>query len=161
LNNLAAVYFRQNDNRKPEPLYREALEIHQRLLGPDHLYVAADLNNLGTLYAARHRPAEAAEFLLRALAIREKYPDTAKGERLINLSNLAELYLSQKNLELAERYYAQMVPLLKAQTEIDSTTVAQSIENYATLLRKREEFAEAERLATEAMRIRVRHALRQ
>ena len=81
-------------------------------------------------------------------------------ERLITLSNLAELYFSRKNYDLAERYYAQMVPLVSPQLETDSTLVPQSLENYVRLLRRKQEFAEAERLVTQATRMRVRNALR-
>ena len=61
------------EGRRPEaePLYRRALAILEKAVGPSHRHVAFSLNNLALLYKAQgeHRRAEA--LLLRSLAIKE------------------------------------------------------------------------------------------
>ena len=40
LNNLAALYYAQGQYAQAEPLYKRALAIWEKALGPDHPYVA-------------------------------------------------------------------------------------------------------------------------
>ena len=50
LNNLALLYKDMGDYAKAEPLYKEALEIRQKVLGQEHPDTALSLNNLAALY---------------------------------------------------------------------------------------------------------------
>src|SRR5215207_3084093 len=77
-----------NRHADAEPLYRRALEINEKSLGPDHPNVA--LNNLAQLLQEANRHAEAEPLMRRAVAIGEKsfgpdHPDVAHG-----LHNLAQ-----------------------------------------------------------------------
>jgi hypothetical protein len=55
-----------------EPLYRRALAINEKRLGPDRPTVATGLNNLAVLLQATNRLAEAEPLMRRALALNEK-----------------------------------------------------------------------------------------
>ena len=73
-----------------EPLYKRALAISEKALGPEHPDVAIRLNNLAVLYWAQGRYAEAEPLLKRALAIREKalgldHPDTKATRRNLQM----------------------------------------------------------------------------
>ncbi len=46
LNNLAELYYGQGEYAEAESLYRRALAIQERVLGPEHPDVAASVNNL-------------------------------------------------------------------------------------------------------------------
>ena len=46
LNNLAVLYDNQGQYAQAEPLYKRALAIAEKALGPDHPLVATNLNNL-------------------------------------------------------------------------------------------------------------------
>jgi tetratricopeptide (TPR) repeat protein len=50
LNNLARLYTIVGEYAKAEALYKEALDICQKVLGPEHPYTGASLNNLAQLY---------------------------------------------------------------------------------------------------------------
>jgi hypothetical protein len=50
LNNLALLYEAQGRHADAEPLYKRALAIEEKALGPDHPHVAVSLNNLAVLY---------------------------------------------------------------------------------------------------------------
>ena len=50
LNNLAGLYHAQGRYADAEPLYKRALAICEKALGPDHPDVALSLNNLAALY---------------------------------------------------------------------------------------------------------------
>ena len=73
LNNLAdLLYNNQGRYADAEPLYKRALAICEKALGPDHPDVAASLNDLAALYSKQGRYADAEPLIKRALAIREK-----------------------------------------------------------------------------------------
>jgi hypothetical protein len=62
-----------NRPKEAEPLYRRALAIDERSLGPDHPNVATDLNNLAELLRATNRPQEAEPLSRRSLEIFLKF----------------------------------------------------------------------------------------
>ena len=75
-----------------EPLYKRALAIREKALGPDHPDVGTSLNNLAVLYQAQGRYAEAEPLYKRALAIREKALGPDHPDVGTSLNNLAVLY---------------------------------------------------------------------
>ena len=72
LNNLAAIYKKQQKYAKAEPLAVRALAIREQQLGSAHLDTAASLNNLGLLYYQQERYREAESLLKRSLTICER-----------------------------------------------------------------------------------------
>ena len=54
-NNLAALYEAQGRYAEAEPLYKRALAIYEKALGPEHPNVATSLHNLALLYEAQSR----------------------------------------------------------------------------------------------------------
>ena len=57
-----------------EPLYKRALAIFEKALGPDHPNLATSLENYAALLKATQRTAEAEPLLKRAEAIRKAAP---------------------------------------------------------------------------------------
>jgi tetratricopeptide (TPR) repeat protein len=83
LNNLAGNCRHKGQYKEAEPLFKRALEINEKALGPDHPDTALSLHNLATLYASRGNFFNAAPLLARALATAERalgveHPDVAK-----------------------------------------------------------------------------------
>jgi tetratricopeptide (TPR) repeat protein len=96
-----------------EPLYKRALEIREKALGPDHPDVAQSLNGLAELYRAQGRYAEAEPLFKRALAIFEKalgpdHPDVAQS-----LNGLAELYRAQGRSAEAEPFFKRALAIFE------------------------------------------------
>ena len=76
-----------------EPLFRDALEIREKQLGPEHPDVASSLNNLAGLLQVQGKYAEAEPLYLRASVILEKqlgpeHPNTITARK--NLTRLQE-----------------------------------------------------------------------
>ncbi len=69
------LYHAQGRYAEAELLYKRALEIREKALGPDHPDVANSLNNLASLYDEQGRYGEAEPLLKRALTILEKALD--------------------------------------------------------------------------------------
>ncbi len=96
-----------------ENLFRKALAIQERTLGPDHPATANTLNNLSTYLDRRGRPEEAEPLQRRALAILEKglgplHPDTAAM-----LTTLAVMLDRQGKLTEAEALYRKAVEIAR------------------------------------------------
>src|SRR5262249_33615433 len=62
LNNLATMYQAQGKYGEAEGLYRRALAIEEKALGPSHPDVASALNNLATVYRYQGKYGEAEGF---------------------------------------------------------------------------------------------------
>jgi len=69
---LAEIYRAEGKYAEAEPLLEQALKATEQREGPDHLNVAASLNNLALLYYCETKYAAAEPLYKRALQIREK-----------------------------------------------------------------------------------------
>jgi tetratricopeptide (TPR) repeat protein len=83
------LYDDQGRYLEAEPLYKRALAIDEKSLGPDHPTVGTRLNNLAALYDIQGRYAEAEPLYKRALAIAEKALGPDQPEVGGELNNLA------------------------------------------------------------------------
>jgi len=109
----AQAQFNLQAYSETENLFRKALAIQERTLGPDHPATANTLNNLSTYLDRRGRPQEAEPLQRRALAILEKrlgplHPDTAAM-----LTTLAVMLDRQGKLTEAEALYRKAVDIAR------------------------------------------------
>src|SRR5262249_42277990 len=109
LNNLAALYKAQSRYADAEPVYKRALAIQEKTLGPDHPDVATSLNNLADLYEDQGRYAEAEPLFQRSLAIWEKELGPDRPNVATSLNNLAKLYDAQSRYDDALPIVRQMI----------------------------------------------------
>jgi tetratricopeptide (TPR) repeat protein len=70
--NLARLYLNQKKYAEAEPLYQQALRIHEQVLGPEHPTVAYQLRGLAGLYQMQKKYVEAESSFQRTLRIREQ-----------------------------------------------------------------------------------------
>ncbi len=73
LTNLALLYHDLGNYAEAAPLYRRALAIYEKALGPEHPDVAQSLENYAALLRKTGRADEVEELEARAKAIRAKY----------------------------------------------------------------------------------------
>ncbi|MCX7003949.1 MAG: tetratricopeptide repeat protein, partial [bacterium] len=133
LNNLALVYKAQGQYAAAEPLYKRALAIDEKAVGPDHPAVATDLNNLAVLYYSQGQYAAAEPLLRRALAIRDKVLGPDHPDVAANVNNLAALYKAQGQYAAAEPLYKRALAIREKALGQDHPYVAQSLNNLAAL----------------------------
>ncbi|MFC2108097.1 tetratricopeptide repeat protein [Candidatus Bipolaricaulota bacterium] len=72
VNNLGGVLQDLGQHAEAKAAYERALEIDEKVYGPDHPKVARDVNNLGGVLQALGQHAEAKAAYERALEIAEK-----------------------------------------------------------------------------------------
>jgi tetratricopeptide (TPR) repeat protein len=87
---------KQGRYEEAEPLYKQALGIRERVLGPDHPDTAGSLNNLALLYNNQGRYEEAEPLYKRALEILIKTLGKEHPNTQTCLKNLAMLSKNQK-----------------------------------------------------------------
>jgi tetratricopeptide (TPR) repeat protein len=156
LNNLAYLYYSQGRYEQAEPLYLQALELSEQVLGENHPDVATSLNNLAYLYYSQGRYEQAEPLYLQALELRkrllgENHPDVATS-----LNNLAYLYYSQGRYEQAEPLYLQALELRKRLLGENHPDVASSLNNLASLYYSQGRYTEAEPLFEQALELSER-----
>ena len=143
LNNLALLYDNLGRLDEAEALYRRALAIAEKSLGPDHPDIANRLINLGSLLRDMNRRSEAEPLLRRALKIDEKsfgpvHPNVAR-----DLDSLAGLLEADGFVE-AELLYGRAIAIEEASFGPDHPNVAKEANNMAVLPGHANRPAEAE-----------------
>lgn len=157
LTNFASLYRQMHQYDKAEPLLRRSLAIDELKLGPVDPRVAVDLASLADIEGARRDYAAAEPLLLRALSIQERISGKETGATARAAFRLAMLYEFRSMPERAETYYNQALSAWQVHGVADLQAAA-SLETYASVLKKRQQFADAEQAITVAMGIRVQAA---
>jgi CHAT domain-containing protein len=153
LYNKAVVLYRSGKyNEALSPLER-ALEIRDRVLGPDHPKVLANINSLAIVHSYRGEYSKAETLFKRALAIREKslgpeHPDVAKS-----LHNLAIVYYFRSEYARAEPLYLRALAIMEKTLGPEHPGIAPSLNNIANLYYDRGDYTEAETLYRRALAI--------
>ncbi|MCC3494179.1 MAG: tetratricopeptide repeat protein [Microcoleus sp. PH2017_16_JOR_D_A] len=131
---MAELYRSQGRYRDAEPLYKQALEMWQRLFSDDHPDLAKSLNNLASLYRSQGRYRDAEPLYRQALEMWQRlfkgdHPDVATS-----LNNLAELYDFQGLYPEAEPLYEQALEIYQRLFTGAHPDVLLSLNNLGLLL---------------------------
>lgn len=139
-----------------ELLFKQALAIREKVLGPEHPDVAKSLTNLGGLYKRQGQYAHAEALYQQALTIAEKTLDPDHPEVAINLANLAELYRLQNRYSQAESLYQRALTIAEKVWGLDQSYVTIVLNNLAALYRSTGQYSKAESLLQHALKTRER-----
>jgi tetratricopeptide (TPR) repeat protein len=156
INNLAALYESQGRYSEAEPLFLQALELTQRLLGDEHPDVATSLNNLAFLYRSQGRYSEAEPLFLQALELRQRLLGDEHPSVATSFNNLALLYHSQGRYSEAEPLFLQALELRQRLLGDEHPDIATSLNNLAALYSFQGRYSEAEPLFLQALELRQR-----
>jgi CHAT domain-containing protein/Tfp pilus assembly protein PilF len=136
------------------PLFERALEIRERILGPDHRDIAEALNSLAILYYYKGDSVRAELLCQRALIIREKalgpgHPDVADS-----LKNLAFICVDRGDYAKAELLCRRALTIKERELGLEHTELASYIHDLALFCQNQRNYAEAEPLYRRALAIR-------
>ena len=153
LYDIAILY--QDMNRLPEAeqLYRDALTIQEKVLGPDHPEVAVSLNNLASTYYLEGHYQAAEPLFLRSLHIQEKVFGADHPSADSSLSNLALLYQAQGRYAEAEPLFQRSLANHEKALGPEHPTVGSSLKNLALLYQAQGRYAEARPLLARCLAI--------
>lgn len=159
LQNLGTMLLAQKDYPAASEVLRHALEIDEKALGPNHVKLIVDLSNLAALAVQRKQFEEADALLQRSLAIsrRQSGTETQAARTLGVLGNLA---VSRKDYAQAVNYYAEAFGIWDKLPRGGESQDLVTLDAYIRALRQTEDYAGAEKMASRAMRLRVRAAIK-
>jgi CHAT domain-containing protein/Tfp pilus assembly protein PilF len=123
-----------------------ALEIRERVLGPDHPDVAVALNGLGRLHRSKGDQAKAESIFQRALSICEKSFGPENPAVTDSLSNLGHLYRSQADYARAEAMFQRALAILERSLGPEHPNFAFALHNLGLLYWSKGNYAKAEPL---------------
>ncbi|AOS83271.1 hypothetical protein BIU88_03405 [Chlorobaculum limnaeum] len=149
----ATILWKMGRYDEAEPLFRRALTIGEKTLGPNHPDVAASRNNLALLLYAQGNYRDAEPLYRRAIDIGEKtlgpnHPDVATW-----LNNLALLLKAQGNYADAEPLYRRALAIGEKTLGPNHPNVATRLNNLANLLYAQGKYDDAEPLFRRALAI--------
>ncbi len=136
-----------------ELLFKQAIAIGERVLGPEHPTLAIRLNNLANLYLNHGKYTEAEPLYQRAIAIDEKASGPEHPTLAARLNNLATLYTKQGKYTEAESLYRRAIAIDKQALGPEHPHLAKDLNNLATLYTNQGKYTEAEPLYRRAIAI--------
>jgi tetratricopeptide (TPR) repeat protein len=153
LDNLAAVLTDERKFPEAEELFRQALAICEKELGPEHRKTSTKLNNLASLLWQQERYAEAEPLYRRALGIDEKALGTNHPDLMFPLDGLGLTLHTLGRYAEAEPLHRRSLKLCEENLGPDHPDTAIAMNNLSCLLREQRRFAEAEPLARRALAV--------
>jgi tetratricopeptide (TPR) repeat protein len=158
--NLAVLYQQQHRYRQAADLFQQVLAKDKGSLPPGHPRLARDLANVGTVEYLRHHYERAEDLLRESLEIRNRTFGPVHIETAQNREDLAQVLWAEKRLDEAERYYQEALQSLEIAWGPEDLRLLDKLERYAQLLHQNKHFAKAQEAEVQAVRIRVRHAIK-
>ena len=131
------------------------MEVHTRVGGPDHPFVATALTELASVYRQQGSPSEALPLLQRALAIREKNFGSNHREVARALGDMAST-LMQMGRPAGAQEIASHALHIWAQHDVLSARYASALALYAEIQGERGDYSAAKSHYERAMQIRAR-----
>ena len=143
---------RGNESRA-EQLYQRALELRERLLGPEHPDLVVLINDLSRLYLKRSAHQAAEPLLLRLVAIKrikgEEHPEVATV-----LASLASVRQALGQYESAEQLWRRVLAIRERTLAPNHFALATALEHLAETCAARGKLNEALRLMQRALATR-------
>jgi len=149
----AYTFESQRRYAEAEPLFKRALAIDEKTLGPDHQDVGEVLSNLAILYVAQGRYAEAEPLFKRAVLIREKVLGPDDISVAASLKNLTELYAIQNRYAEAELDGRRALAILEKKLGLEHPSLAAPLFELALVFKNLNRSAEAEPLVKRSLAI--------
>ena len=152
---IGSAYFELARYEEAEPLLREALRLRQMELGHEHLDTADSLLKVGGLLAVQGNVDGAEEMFGRSLEIRRKLLGENHAEVAVVLTRMGALYRDFNRAEEAETVLRQALEIQRRKGE-ETLQVAEVKNHLAVLAANQDDYAAAEELLQDALRIRRR-----
>jgi tetratricopeptide (TPR) repeat protein len=144
----------QGKYAEAEVLYRESLQLREKVLGPEHLDTLGSINNLASSLYQQGKSAEAEVMHWQTLQLREKILGPEHPDTLTSINNLASsLYQQGKSAE-AEVMHRQTLQLREKILGPEHPDTLASINNLASSLYQQWRFAEAEAMYRQTLQLR-------
>ncbi|KAK0745442.1 P-loop containing nucleoside triphosphate hydrolase protein [Schizothecium vesticola] len=118
-----------------EQMYRQALQLYQKVLGKEHPSTLGSMNNLALVLDSQGKYEEAEQMHRQALQLREKVLGKEHPSTLGSMNNLALVLDSQGKYEEAEQMHRQALQLYQKVLGKEHPSTLRSKNNLAACLR--------------------------
>lgn len=145
---------KKQQNQEAEILYRQALHLHEQVLGASNPAISDSLNQLIYFCARSGQDAEAKALIERALALLRQRPKPQYRDILRTLNGLVTYYQERGSNGQAEWCCKQVLLARKELLGPHHPSVAAALAKYAELLRAQGRLQEANALEERAEAIR-------
>ncbi len=149
------MYQRRKKFAEAERVYRDALAIWEKKLGPNDLNVATVVFNLATVQQERRKFADAESLYKRSLGIYEAKQKDLEVAKALN--HLAGLYLAMNQPAKAEPRYRRALRIREDKLGKEHPAVAETLHDFALFLEHEGRTKEAGDHLDRARRISRRH----
>ncbi len=151
---LALCLYDQGQYADAEPVYRKALELRQKVLGPEHPDTLSGLNNLAVCLEKKGKRADAEPLYRQALELRQKVLGPEHPDTISSINNLASCLDDQGQPTAAEPMYRQALELQQKVLGPEHPNTVSSINNLASCLHDQGKYAAAEPMLRQALELR-------
>src|SRR5262249_3018587 len=134
-NNIAQIHRMDRRFVEAEPLYRQALALWEKTLGPQHPDIALGYRNLGDLFRDEGKLDGAVKLDLRALNIAREGPGEDPMVTADILSNLVQVHVEQGRYTEAERLERHVLAILEKQRGASSDEYRRNLQLHQQLLK--------------------------
>ena len=149
--NLGELELRLGHYEKSEEYFKNALEVDERNLGPDHTNVASSLNNLGLAQMYLGDLENARQQYERSLAIKEKILDPDDPKLAISLSSFGSLLMNFGDSESAMIHYKRALDIQERVLGSDHYNTIITMSNIGALLGDNGDYAGAVEILKEVL----------
>ncbi|HZZ27930.1 MAG TPA: tetratricopeptide repeat protein [Pirellulales bacterium] len=157
LTTLGNVYSDLGEKRKGAAMFRRALELRQKLYGPEHVDVAKSLVDVGLSLFWDKKYAEAEALHKQALAIQKKLLGNEDPTIAVTLSHLADDLTNQGRMSEAQDLYRTALDMNRKLVGDDSLEVAKSLLDLGDSYHQLWQYDKAEPLMRESLAIYQKH----
>ncbi len=155
-NNLAKAYGDLRQYEKAEPLFLEAIEIFEKILGKQHPSYAKSCINLAVIYEDMAKYDKAELLYLEIKQMREKTLGTDNLEYASSCNSLGVLYWKMSKYEIAESLLLETIKIREKLLGKDHPHSAGTRSNLAALYFRMANYEKAEPLFIETKQTRER-----
>ncbi|MBI3777098.1 MAG: tetratricopeptide repeat protein, partial [Gammaproteobacteria bacterium] len=131
--NLAIVYEHSGQTDNAELFYKQAANLWETVLGPNHINVANSLTKLANIYANQSNARAAEETYLRALEIQQINFGPKHVAVADSLFNLGRVCMKQEKYDEAERFYRESAEIMEAELDNDNPRLAVALYSLANV----------------------------
>ena len=140
--------------QEAERMYRQALELKEKVLSQEHPDTLASMNNLAVVLDKQGKYEEAEQMYRQALELKEKELVKEHPDTLGSMNNLAIVLDKQGKYEEAEQMYRQALELREKVLGKEHPDTLTSMNNLANMLYKQGKYEEAEQMHRQTLELK-------
>jgi len=148
---VARAYHSLGLYEQSHPHWARALELRQRILGPEHLTTIITMNNLASNHYSRGMYDQGRQLEEESLAILRRVHGAEHPTTLTTMSNLAANLHGQGKYQEAQKLFQECLKLKRRLLEPDDFGTTATMGNLAVNLQEQGRYEEAQKLNEEAL----------